>query len=108
LLKCPKDKETTKNINDLLEAVLLLRSTEEAQMFLRDLLTEKELIEFGKRWKAARLLADSVPYSQIIEQTGLSTATVVRISRWLSAGTGGYQLMLDRIQGRKKKQLHQS
>jgi TrpR-related protein YerC/YecD len=102
------DKQTTKNINDLLESLTLLKNTEEAQMFLRDLLTEKELIEFGKRWKAARLLADSVPYSQIIEQTGLSTATVARISRWLTAGTGGYQLMLDRIKGKRKKHLHQS
>jgi TrpR-related protein YerC/YecD len=97
------ENETTKNTNDLLEALLHLKNVEEAQMFLRDLLTEKELTEFGKRWKAARLLSEQVPYSRIVEQTGLSTATVARISRWLSEGTGGYQLMLERIKGIKKR-----
>jgi TrpR-related protein YerC/YecD len=97
------DNETTKNTNDLLQALLLLEDPKEAQMFLRDLLTEKELTEFGKRWKAARLLSEQVPYSRIVAQTGLSTATVARISRWLSKGTGGYQLMLDRIEAIKKR-----
>lgn len=91
------EEESSKDINDLLGAILSLRDATEAQMFLRDLLTEKELGEFGKRWKAARLLSDSVPYSQIVSQTGLSSTTVARISRWLAEGTGGYRLILERM-----------
>lgn len=94
------DKETSKNIDELLDAVLLLKNSKEAHKFFRDLLTEKELIEFGKRWKAARLLSNQTPYSQIVEETGLSSTTVARISKWLCEGTGGYKLILERLSGK--------
>jgi TrpR-related protein YerC/YecD len=82
---------------DLVKAIVSLETTAEAQKFLRDLLTEAELIEFGKRWKAAQMLSESVPYSQIVTTTGLSSTTVARISKWLATGTGGYRLMLERV-----------
>lgn len=99
-------QENNSNINDLIQALLLLKNEEEAQMFLRDLLTEKELSEFGKRWKAARMLSDSIPYSRIVQETGLSTATVARISKWLSEGMGGYRLMLERISSEDNDSSH--
>lgn len=82
---------------ELIDAILALRTTKEAKAFLRDLLTEKELIEFGNRWKAVRMLDEKVSYSQIVKSTGLSSTTVARISDWLKNGMGGYQLMLKRI-----------
>lgn len=81
---------------DLLQAVLKLRTVSEAKRFFRDLLTEQELIEFGKRWQAAQLLNRRVPYTQIVSATGLSSTTVARIAKWLNGGMGGYRLMLDR------------
>ena len=89
-----RDNSKTK---DLIQAILALKNSKEAKMFLRDLLTEKELIELGNRWKAARMLDDKIPYSKIIENTGLSSTTVARISRWLKNGMGGYRLVLNRI-----------
>lgn len=89
------------NIEQLLKAILALETPAEARMFLSDLLTEKELQEFAKRWRAAQMLADSVPYTQIVQETGLSSTTIARISRWLSEGTGGYQLMLERVRSRE-------
>lgn len=86
----------SKQIEELLETVVSLRSVKEARLFLRDLLTESELIEFGKRWKAARMLSAAVPYSQIVSETGLSSTTVARISHWLKEGTGGYRMMIER------------
>jgi len=90
-------KKDNKRIGELIEAVLALKNREEARRFLRDLMTEKELIEFGNRWKAARMLADGVIYTEIENETRLSSTTVARVSKWLNKGMGGYKLMLKRI-----------
>jgi TrpR-related protein YerC/YecD len=81
----------------LFQAILSLTSLNEAKRFFRDLLTDKEIIEFATRWQAAQMLAEGVPYSTIEKQTGLSSATVARISKWLNSGMGGYKLMLSRL-----------
>lgn len=81
----------------LIEAVLALKSPEEAKAFLRDLLTEGELEEFAKRLQTATLLADKVPYSSITRQTGFSSTTIARVSRWLQKGEGGYSLIIPRL-----------
>lgn len=81
----------------LLQAMLSLRNLGEAKKFLRDLLTEQEIIEFGNRWQAAQMLEQRISYAEIVKETGLSSTTVARISRWLKKGMGGYQLMLKRL-----------
>ena len=88
------DNKTTE---ELVEAVLALKTKKEAKRFLRDLLTPQEMIEFGKRWQAARMLSEGKPYSEIEKKTGLSSATVARVSRWLNRGMGGYKLMIQRL-----------
>ena len=35
--------------------------------------------------------------NEIEKETGLSSTTVARISKWFQEGTGGYSLMLNRI-----------
>lgn len=85
------------NTDDLLEAILLLKNRPEAKRFFRDLLTEDEIIEFGRRWKVARMLDRKVSYSAIEKTTGLSSKTIARISRWLERGMGGYKLVLARL-----------
>ena len=81
----------------LFKAVLTLRTTSEAKRFFRDLMTESELIEFGNRWQAARMLNRNVPYSTITDKTGLSSTTIARVSQWLNNGVGGYRLMLNKL-----------
>jgi len=90
-------KWDTKTTENLLNAILALKNTNEAKKFLRDLLTEQEIIEFGKRWQAAQMLAEKIPYSEIEKKTGLSSTTVARISKWLNRGMGGYKLMINRL-----------
>ena len=88
---------------DLLKVILALESKKEAKLFLRDLLTEKEILEFGNRWKAVRMLDEEKTYTEIEKETGLSSTTVARISKWLKTGTGGYQLMLNKISKKHHK-----
>lgn len=86
----------TADTDELFRAILKLKNAGDARRFFRDLLTEAELLEFGNRWKVARMLAERVPYVKIERATGMSTRTIARIQRWLKRGKGGYRLMLKR------------
>lgn len=88
-------KDIIKN-KELLKAFWTLKDIGEAKRFIRDLLTEQEIVEFGNRWKAAQMLYAKLPYSQIIEETGLSSTTIARVSKWLRQGKDGYRLVLER------------
>jgi TrpR-related protein YerC/YecD len=94
-------KKDNKRIGELIGAILAVNNRNEAKRFLRDLLTEKELIEFGNRWKAARMLSKNIKYTEIEKETGLSSTTVARVSKWLNNGKSGYKLVLKRIDSNK-------
>lgn len=85
-----------KDTEDLISAINSIRNKKTLKNFLRDLLTEVEILEFGKRWRAARMLNDKIPYVKIVKDTGLSSTTVARISKWLSKGAGGYRAVLSK------------
>ncbi len=91
------EKWDNRKTEDLIGIILALKSKKEAKMFLRDLLTEQEILEFGNRWKAAQMLSEKISYPEIQKETGLSTRTIARISKWLNNGKGGYKMALDRI-----------
>jgi TrpR-related protein YerC/YecD len=91
------NQHTDQDKQSLYRAILSLQDESEAQIFLRDLLTETEIDEFVNRWKVARMLDNAVPYEVIAKETGMSSTTIARISKWIKNGTGGYRLMLKRI-----------
>lgn len=64
------------------------------QNFLRDVMTEKEIIEISARLEAAKMLQQGKKYTEIIEKTKLSSRTVARISDWMQNGQGGYKAAL--------------
>lgn len=81
----------------LVGAILSLENTAEAERFLRDLLTESEIVEFAKRLKTAEMLSENIPYSVIEKETGFSSTTVARVSKWLNSGMGGYKEILSKM-----------
>lgn len=81
----------------LLQAILALETPDEAKRFLRDLMTEGELEEFAKRLKTAEMLTDKIPYSAIERETGFSSTTVARVSKWLNGKQGGYKSMINKL-----------
>jgi TrpR-related protein YerC/YecD len=87
---------------DLFQTILGLKSLEETERFFRDLCTIPELHTLAHRWEVAKLLDQGVPYANIAERTGASTATITRINTWRRFGMGGYRLLLDRRKGRSK------
>ncbi|MDP2587268.1 MAG: YerC/YecD family TrpR-related protein [bacterium] len=81
----------------LIKALLSIKNENEARRFLRDLMTQKEITEFSKRFKAAILLTKKVPYTAIVRQTGLSSTTVARVALWLGGREGGYKRIINRL-----------
>jgi TrpR-related protein YerC/YecD len=84
---------------DLMEAIAALPDRAAAERFFRDLCTLRELDEMAQRWRVAQLLEAGWHYLPISKETGVSTATVTRISQWLRHGTGGYAEALARGAG---------
>lgn len=87
----------TDDTAQLFKAIISLETETQAADFFRDLCTRKELEEMSHRWEAVKLLDQKIPYREISNRTGLSTATITRINQWLQHGTGGYQTMLARL-----------
>jgi TrpR-related protein YerC/YecD len=85
----------------LCEALLKLQSLDEARRFLADLCTPTEVRSFAERWHVARLLDEGkLSYRRISETTGVSTATIVRVARFLREEPYlGYRVVLDRLKG---------
>jgi TrpR-related protein YerC/YecD len=83
-------------MTELFEALRSLKSRQEQEAFLRDLCTLGELEAMAHRWQVARLVDQGLPYTEIAEKTGASTATVTRVAHWLNHGEGGYRTAIDR------------
>jgi TrpR-related protein YerC/YecD len=81
----------------LVRAILALKTTNETERFLRDLMTEKEIGELARRLKAAEMLIEKQPYSAIEKETGLSSTTVARVAKWLNGKEGGYREIINRL-----------
>lgn len=92
-------KWLNQDTRDLFRALLSLETEEECRMFLEDVCTVKEITDMAQRLKVARLLRAKTSYALINQETGISTATISRVSRCLDYGAGGYDLVLERLDG---------
>lgn len=79
------------------DALIAISDTPTMQNFLRDILTEKEILEISARFEAAKLLLEGKKYTEIVAKTKLSSRTIARISEWLQNGCNGYQAALKAV-----------
>ena len=90
--------EPVAGLDEVVDAVLTLRTADELRRFLRDLCTLTELEALAHRWQIARRLDQgNRSYVEIAEEVGGSTATVTRVAHWLRHGAGGYPIALHRV-----------
>ncbi len=87
--------------DNLFRAVLSLTSLEECYQFFEDVCTIKEIQEIAQRLEVARLLKEGKPYNDVAKLTGASTATISRVNKCISYGSGGYQIVLERLSDAK-------
>ena len=97
-----RNKRSDKN-SELYRAITALDSLDDCYDFLVDLCTQPELKAMEQRMDVAMLLDDGLIYSDILERTGASSATISRVNRSLQYGADGYQAVLPRI----KEQMDQ-
>ncbi len=89
------------NIEDpehkLYQALAAIKSVEEAELFLKDLCTPMEIRAMADRWRIVPWILEHIPYRQIYDETGVSVTTVGRVARSIEFGSGGYQLIYERV-----------
>ena len=74
-----------------------LENEDECRRFMEDLLTMREIRDLSQRLEVAGLLKQKVTYNDIVDRTGVSTATIGRVNRALNYGAGGYSMVLDKL-----------
>ena len=84
-------------LDNLFKAVLALESIDDCYDFFDDLCTVPELKSFAQRFQVAQMLMEGKVYSEIVAQTGASTATISRVNRSLSFGSMGYKKVLEKL-----------
>ncbi len=93
----PHNIREDENIKFLLRAVLELKNLDECYDFFEDLCTMTELKSMSQRIVVAKMLRDKRVYSEIVKETGASTATISRVNRSLIYGCNGYDEIFKRL-----------
>jgi len=93
----PEDRVRTPEVDELLRALLLLDTPDEAYALLLDLCTIREIQDMAQRLEVARMLAAGEHYSAIQELTGASATTISRVSKSLNYGADGYARVLGKL-----------
>jgi len=91
-----RDRIETSHESDLFEAILALKTPDEARNFFYDLCTPAELEGLVDRWRVAQMLMQNTPYRKIATDTNVSTATIARVARFLNNGHDGYKTIMQR------------
>ena len=86
----------------LYRAIVTLQTEEECRRFFQDLCTVSELKAMEQRMDVAMLLDEGLIYSDILERTGASSATISRVNRSLHYGANGYRTVIPRLKEEKE------
>ena len=91
----PKSERREKSLA-LYETIMKLKDVDECRRFFEDLCTPAELRSMEQRFEVASLLHDGMIYNDILERTGASSATISRVGRIFTNGTGTFKELIDR------------
>lgn len=83
--------------DQLFKGILSLERIQECYSFFEDICTVGEIKSLSQRLEVARMLKKGCKYEEIVERTGVSSATISRVKKSLHYGANGYHLVLGRI-----------
>ena len=85
---------------NLFKVIMNLKSESQANAFMMDLCTPKEIKALEERWEVAKLLASKkYTYREIAEKLGASTTTVTRVARFLfNEKNNGYKSVIKKYE----------
>lgn len=81
---------------DLYDAILQLKDKEECFNFFHDLCSIAELYAMEQRYDVAKKLFEGNVYTDIMDETRASSATISRVNRALNYGNGGLKAICER------------
>lgn len=84
-------KLKNQHTDELFKAILTLKRLEDCYDFFDDLCTIAEIKAMSQRLQVAIMLDEKHVYSDIVHETGASTATISRVNRCLLYGSDGYK-----------------
>lgn len=87
-----------KNTDFLVDCILQLKDKNECYDFFEDLCTVTEFHAMAQRIVVAKMLSEKKVYSDIVRETGASTATISRVNRSLQYGCNGYEKVFERVE----------
>lgn len=104
------NKDLQKISSEIIKYLSLENDKDKIFSFLRDLLSESEILEFSKRFEVANMLSEKIPYSKIEEKTWMSSTTIARVSKYLLWENKGYQEAINKLKSvsAKHHEGHQS
>ena len=86
-------EQKKQRIDALIRLIAQVSDEETCRALLEDLCTAKELENMAERCYAAGLLLEGKTYSQVMELSDISSATLSRVSRCVQYGKG-YRILL--------------
>lgn len=73
----------------LYQEIVALKDVDECYRFFQDLCSITELRAMEQRFDVAKLLYEGKVYTEIVDNTGASSATISRVNRALKYGENG-------------------
>lgn len=98
-----RNLQNEKQMDDLFNAILKLETVDECYELFEDLCTVLEIKSLAQRFQVAKMLAGKHVYSDIVAETGASTATISRVNRCINYGSGGYSMIFKRLKDDEEK-----
>ncbi|OGE16343.1 hypothetical protein A3F00_02355 [Candidatus Daviesbacteria bacterium RIFCSPHIGHO2_12_FULL_37_11] len=86
---------------DLLSAFQIIKTVDDAALFVQDLLTHAEVKRLSKRLRIAKLLSEGYTYEAVEKQLHTSHATIAKIANWLADKGEGFRSVLRRLPKRE-------
>lgn len=100
------DKNTPKEQKlAMYKAILKLKDLDECRRFFEDICARTELHSMEQRFEVAKMLRQDKVYTEIMEKTSASSATISRVNRMLNYGTGCLGEILDRLQAEEQEEI---
>ena len=93
----------SERVDVLAHAFLSQETVEDCYRLFEDLFTIREVQDLAQRLEVAQMLSDHATYTEIVEKTGVSTATIGRVNRALNYGAGGYERVLERLNPKEEE-----
>lgn len=94
-----KKNELQFEIDGLLDVFSKIDSKERMFEFMLDLMSEKQMIDFARRFEVAKMLDQGISYSRIEKKTGMSSTTIAKISKALNSENLGFKNALNIVGG---------